>query len=103
MILFGTALVAYFLPALIALGRGHHNAGMIAVLNAILGWTIVGWIIALLWAGAAITKTTQSNTATLAAIVLLLSSLCASLVTFDSSFSSLVSDGKNAKSVAANH
>jgi hypothetical protein len=102
MILFGTGFVAYFLPGIIALGRGHQNAGAIAVLNALFGWTIVGWIIALLRAVTAITKTTQSNTATLAAIVLLLSLLSASLVTFDSSFGSLVRDRSNAKSTSPN-
>jgi hypothetical protein len=37
----------YFLPALIAGSRGHHNSGSIFVLNLFLGWTFLGWIIAL--------------------------------------------------------
>jgi hypothetical protein len=42
--------VAYFLPALIAGARKHHNAPGIAMLNFFLGWTLVGWVVALVWA-----------------------------------------------------
>ena len=45
-ILFGVAL--YFLPTLIGLRK--RNAGAIFALNLLLGWTIVGWVIALVWA-----------------------------------------------------
>jgi hypothetical protein len=38
----------YFLPTIVA-GR-HHNSGAIFVLNLLLGWTFVGWVIALVWA-----------------------------------------------------
>lgn len=38
----------YFLPTII--GARHHNAGAIFVLNLLLGWTFVGWIVALVWA-----------------------------------------------------
>jgi len=40
----------YFVPTLVAHCRQHHNAGMIFFLNLLFGWTIIGWIIALLWA-----------------------------------------------------
>ena len=40
----------YFFPALVASGRGHHNSTAIAVLNFFLGWTFVGWVVALVWA-----------------------------------------------------
>lgn len=40
----------YFAPTLVAYCREHHNAGMIFVLNLFFGWTIIGWVIALLWA-----------------------------------------------------
>ena len=42
------ALCIYFIPAII--GRKHHDATAIAVLNLFLGWTLVGWVLALLWA-----------------------------------------------------
>jgi hypothetical protein len=37
----------YFLPALIAGRRNHHNQGAIFVVNAFLGWTFLGWVVAL--------------------------------------------------------
>ena len=44
------ALSIYFLPSLVAWVRNHHQANAIAVLNLLLGWTILGWIAALVWA-----------------------------------------------------
>ncbi|MEE2525068.1 superinfection immunity protein [Hyphobacterium sp. HN65] len=38
-----------FLPTLIALLRGHHNAFAIFLTNLLLGWTVIGWLIALIW------------------------------------------------------
>ena len=43
-------LLSYFLPWIIALVRGHRNAAAIFVLNLFLGWSVLGWIIALVWA-----------------------------------------------------
>ena len=40
----------YFIPTLVAYCRRHHNAGAIFFLNFLLGWTIIGWVIALFWA-----------------------------------------------------
>jgi hypothetical protein len=44
-------LLLYFLPAII--GRDKHDAAAIFLLNLFLGWTVIGWVIALLWACAA--------------------------------------------------
>lgn len=41
--------VIYFLPTIIACERGHKNAFAIFVLNVLLGWSIIGWAIALIW------------------------------------------------------
>ena len=41
------ALVIYFLPSLIA--HKKRNESAIVVLNLFLGWTIVGWVVALIW------------------------------------------------------
>jgi Superinfection immunity protein len=49
-IVLGLLIGGYFLPAIIAGGRKHNNAGAIFVLNLFLGWTFVGWVIALVWA-----------------------------------------------------
>ena len=38
----------YFLPAIV--GRNKSNIGAIFLLNLLLGWTLVGWVVALVWA-----------------------------------------------------
>ncbi len=40
----------YFLPAILAHARHTHNATGILLLNLFLGWTLIGWIVALLMA-----------------------------------------------------
>jgi len=40
----------YFIPYIVARRRKHHNAEAIGVLNLLLGWTAIGWIVALIWA-----------------------------------------------------
>ena len=49
-ILIGIAL--YLLPAVIALLRRHTKFPPIAALNVLLGWTVLGWLVALFWASA---------------------------------------------------
>jgi hypothetical protein len=39
----------YFLPAIIAGMRKHNNTLAIFVLTLFLGWTLLGWIGALVW------------------------------------------------------
>lgn len=48
LLLFG--LFVYPLPAWIALRRRHPHRGRIAAVNLLGGWTVIGWIVALLWA-----------------------------------------------------
>lgn len=43
--------LCYFLPAII--GRDKRDAAGIFFLNLFLGWTVIGWVIALIWACAA--------------------------------------------------
>jgi hypothetical protein len=50
------AVALYFLPALIAHKRKHHQEGAIAVLNLLLGWTFIGWVGSLVWASSAVVK-----------------------------------------------
>jgi hypothetical protein len=38
----------YFLPSLV--GHKRQNANAIFILNLFLGWTLLGWIVALVWA-----------------------------------------------------
>lgn len=40
----------YALPWLIAAARGANQLAPIAWVNMLLGWTIIGWIITLIWA-----------------------------------------------------
>ncbi len=42
-------IVVYLLPAIIATSRIHQNQGAITVLNVAFGWTILGWVVALVW------------------------------------------------------
>ncbi|HEX7681961.1 MAG TPA: superinfection immunity protein [Trinickia sp.] len=43
------ALALYFLPAIIADRRKRHDLLTIALFNACLGWTVLGWLLALYW------------------------------------------------------
>jgi T4 superinfection immunity protein len=56
--------VMYFLPAIVAGMRKHRNAGAISVLNFFLGWTLIGWVSALVWAFTDNVRTIKSATAT---------------------------------------
>ena len=40
----------YFLPTIIAVSRHKRNAVAIGALNFFLGWTLIGWVTALIWA-----------------------------------------------------
>jgi len=46
----------YFWPTLIARQRNHPNTAAILALNLLLGWTFVGWVIALVWSLTAINR-----------------------------------------------
>lgn len=46
----GIGLMLYLLPTIVASSRKHPNAGAIFALNLFLGWSFIGWIIALVWA-----------------------------------------------------
>lgn len=43
-------LALYCLPAIIAYHRDRQNAGAIFALNVFTGWTLIGWVGALVWA-----------------------------------------------------
>jgi hypothetical protein len=42
--------IVYGLPSLVAFARWRDDAPSIFVVNLLLGWTILGWIVALAWA-----------------------------------------------------
>lgn len=41
--------IVYLIPSFVALIRHHHNTKAIIMLNVFLGFTYVGWVIALVW------------------------------------------------------
>jgi hypothetical protein len=44
----GAVLIAlYLVPAIIALVRDHHRKRSIIAIDVLLGWTMIGWIVAL--------------------------------------------------------
>lgn len=43
------ALTLYFMPTVIAWNRNHKNLLPIFFVNLFLGWTLLGWIAALVW------------------------------------------------------
>jgi hypothetical protein len=47
---FGFGFVMYFLPSIIALARGKRDILAIFLLNLFLGWSVIGWVVALIWA-----------------------------------------------------
>ncbi len=50
-------LSGYFLPFLVANHRKHPDQMSIFILNLLLGWTAIGWIIALVWSAKSIRQT----------------------------------------------
>ena len=47
---FGFGFVMYFLPSIIAFARSKRDTSAIVLLNFFLGWTLIGWVVALVWA-----------------------------------------------------
>jgi len=43
----GMSLAVYLLPVLVGWSRGAPDIGAIAVINILLGWTLLGWVLAL--------------------------------------------------------
>ena len=48
--LFGSGIVLYLLPTIVALLREKYDKVSIFLLNFFLGWSLIGWIVALVWA-----------------------------------------------------
>ncbi|WP_395646841.1 superinfection immunity protein [Terricaulis sp.] len=44
-----TMLALFFIPTIVAIARGRAALGIFLV-NFFLGWTIIGWWVALIWA-----------------------------------------------------
>jgi hypothetical protein len=50
LVLICLALIFYFLPTIIANIRGTEHQTAIGLINFFLGWTVLGWLAALIWA-----------------------------------------------------
>ena len=47
---FGFGFLMYFLPSILAFARNKRDTTAIVLLNFFLGWTMIGWVVALVWA-----------------------------------------------------
>ena len=63
-LLLAIAVAVYFIPNWIASARKHPNANAIFVTNLLLGWTVIGWIAALIWSFTSPTQSTPTETQT---------------------------------------
>ena len=52
-------LVLYLLPSLVARHRKHKNGIPILLINICLGWSVIGWLIALIWSASSYVEETQ--------------------------------------------
>jgi hypothetical protein len=62
------AAVVYFVPAMVAMRRQHRQRRAITVLNVLLGWTLIGWAVALVWACTADIESTDDKAQNAAAL-----------------------------------
>jgi hypothetical protein len=58
-LLFVLSVIVYLAPTALALSRNHPDALAIAALNILLGWSFIGWVIAIVWALKHIPSTPQ--------------------------------------------
>ena len=51
----------YFFPTMICLLRRHNNKIPIFIVNILLGWTFIGWVVALVWSFTSNTENQATN------------------------------------------
>jgi hypothetical protein len=56
LLLIAVSIFLYFLPSIIAVVRHHHQVGSIILINVFLGWTFLGWVVALAISASAVKK-----------------------------------------------
>lgn len=49
LVIFALMFAVYITPSLIAYRRKQPNLGVIVAVNLLVGWTIAGWLVALVW------------------------------------------------------
>jgi hypothetical protein len=57
LIVFTLGVIAYIFPLALASHRKCEAAAGIAVVNIFLGWTFIGWVVALAWAASGKVRT----------------------------------------------
>ncbi len=53
-------MLVYLLPTLIAAARRTQNRIAILSLNLLLGWTLIGWVVALVWSLSRVTAKAET-------------------------------------------
>lgn len=48
-IIFIFLVAIYFLPTIVATIKEKKNSTAIFILNLLVGWTLIGWVVALVW------------------------------------------------------
>ena len=49
LIVWSVATLIYFVPTIIAFSADHRQRVAICALNLVAGWTLIGWVVALVW------------------------------------------------------
>lgn len=49
LIVWSVATLVYFVPTIIAFSSEHRQRVAIGALNFVAGWTLIGWVMALVW------------------------------------------------------
>jgi hypothetical protein len=60
---FAILFIIYFIPAIVAGARRHRQTLAIVVLNVFLGWSGLGWLVALVWSCTADVRPDEDKTA----------------------------------------
>ena len=53
--------VIYFIPTIVAVSNDRQNTGAICLLNLFLGWKLIGWVGALVWASTTAPKPKEAQ------------------------------------------
>ena len=61
-IVFFVGVAIYFLPSINASSRKHPNSTSIFLLNLFLGWTLLGWVAALVWSASSVMQPIAQTT-----------------------------------------
>ena len=51
----------YFMPTIVALVRDKRGTGSVALVNFFLGWMVIGWLLAIVWASSGKTRSEEKE------------------------------------------